>query len=473
MLQTGLLLSGADSIVSASDKPLPSFNHVKKPFRSADVDILEKQELGQTPSGDHSLLDIDRQSSESHASYFFGSSFNQQVASFRPFDRTIDAQLSESTSPSVEHFLANSTHHHNVAWSPFIVPLLNNPLSALPNAYSSARFNSPPGLPQQTDDRIHNKSLFTEHRKPASSESVNNSTRKEQGNETAFKQTSDCRSVYSKANNKTESLSIRSSHSVNPITDQLKANDRQSPIFQSAPDKVGSDKDSAESNDPPSSDVKSNNLHLGVSSKEAAPNQQVKRLERPSIALNAFSFGPPVRKRTDKPGLTGKLQSQFRVPRTGSSARSVARAKKAKKSKQQIAEDEDRKRRKANQQERDRMRKLNTALDMLRQELQKRCVFDLSSSLNSSVTLCLPEHRASKGAGSVSLLVSLKPEKFAWSSDSSESSEPSIPLNQTEESPNKAASQTSISSKTKKFSKIMTLRLACKYIKLLNSFLGR
>ena len=174
-----------------------------------------------------------------------------------------------------------------------------------------------------------------------------------------------------------------------------------------------------------------------------------------------------------KSELANKSQSQFKPLRNVSAMVQNGR-KKMKKGRQQTADDEDRKRRRANQQERDRMRKLNDALDKLRQEMQKRCVFDLSSSsLNSTVTLCLPEHRASKGFGSISLLVALKPEKSDWSSDSNLSElEQCVQLpDERHEVPNKANSQAS--AKTKKLSKIMTLRLARLYINLLNNYLDR
>lgn len=479
MLQAGLLFPGTGSIVSTSDKPLPSFSHVKKPpaFISTDDELSGKQELKPPDDSDHSQLD-GRQSSEFHCGYFFGGAFNQQAANFRTFDQPIDPQLPDRA--SVEHFLANPAYR--VGWPPFIVhprmdPLLSNRPSSLPNAasYSSVRFNYPAGVTQPTDDFIHPdaKPFSTQDHKPASFESASSlSSRNVQGTSGP---------VSLKANKKSESLligSIGSSNSLNHLADQLKANNPESPNRKIILNKV--DSNTAELTDPQLTGPHLNDPRLstppyGEILKETVTNQQVKRLARSSVMPNELFFGLPVRKRADRrmPDLAAKLQGQLRPPRT-ESARSTARAKKAKKSKQQIAEDEDRKRRKANQQERDRMRKLNTALDMLRQELQKRCVFDLSSSLNSTVTLCLPEHRASKGAGSVSLLVSLKPEKFAWSSDSSESSEPNVPADSTEvsSSSNKAATP-SISSKTKKFSKIMTLRLACKYIKLLNSSLGR
>lgn len=138
------------------------------------------------------------------------------------------------------------------------------------------------------------------------------------------------------------------------------------------------------------------------------------------------------------------------------------------------------------------MRLQNEALDRLRMLMQARCVFDLNS-LNSSVTLCLPEHRESKAFGGIVRVISLKDK--SWTElDSSELDQDELDSN---ESPNEhpngsdaseqpdemhspesneaaGSSQTGVSSastRTKKLTKIMTLRFASKYIAMLTGIL--
>lgn len=163
------------------------------------------------------------------------------------------------------------------------------------------------------------------------------------------------------------------------------------------------------------------------------------------------------------------------------------------------------------------MRLQNDALNRLRDLMQERCVFDLSS-LNNHVTLCLPEHRDSKDFGGIRRVISLKDKSWARQDprelgrsglksdlkegglDESELGEkevdrsdqgvlekmlnknelPSKSLKrqassseQSDELPNEGtdSSPASESSKTKKLTKIMTLRLASRYIAMLGDFL--
>ena len=553
MLPAGLLFP--DSIISTSQKPLPSFRHVKKPFLSDSE--LDRRMVEQTDCTCDSLAShIDRQSNEFYANHL-SESFSQQAANFRTFDAhhfDLQSNLVPVTVPP-GHFplatIANPRIHHG--WPGFVVPLLKNEPSSHPFSNVSqttlGRFNAPVRADlhftylneRALNERVLNERALNERalNERALNERILNDSRLPDRSlkpQPAHQNRS--------ASSESEYISLKNVPGFQTINFPFgKQFGRSANVFLKAKKSESDGLKSSENPKPPKSispssatvssteisSIKSleNDLHepsLCVCFEEslAEPDQQVDRPERPASS-EPFKSQKRIdkriyrRKQSEPVSRSKKELKSFRnvagsvtsnVTSSGTSETSGAmtttttsnttsitssvisgvhygRGKKAKKGKP-TPEDEDRKRQKANQQERDRMRILNNELEVLKQEMQKRCVFDLSSSLNSTVTLCLPEHRASKGFGGVSLQLSLKQERCVLSSELSDPnlsdpnlSDQSKELDQSVQSngrrsSNKVGPPASLATyKTKKLSKIMTLRLASHYIRLLKSHLRR